>query len=185
MIRKSILGKGVLGQSGGAQTVVAGNVDSGLATVLITPSDTEVYTSGSILDSNTALEKLTPSSADVYVQSDSKTGLVTFTPKTTAEGSTHSDSNTAIIKITSEVYETKKSGVVHYAVPPKNTVEFAAYLLADLEREIECIKANKRPTMPIYDRTSFPVDAVPGQHAIATDGSLWAHNGNWNLIAGS
>lgn len=186
MIRKSVLGKGVLGQSGGGQTVAAGNVDSGLATVNLSVSSTDVYADISTHDSATAAVSLTPSDTEQYTSLDSDTGQVILTAKLNIfEIHTTFDSNTATIKLSSETYEIKKGGIVHHVIPPRDSIQYAAYLLRNIEREIERIKRNKRPTMPIYDRTNFPSDSVTGQHAIATDGSLWIYNGGWVLIAGA
>jgi hypothetical protein len=37
----------------------------------------------------------------------------------------------------------------------------------DLEKRIERLENNAAPTIPIYDKTNFPQDAVEGQIAIA------------------
>lgn len=46
-------------------------------------------------------------------------------------------------------------------------IEFLHKRIDDLEREIQRLKANSSPTLPIYDSTNFPQDAVEGQIAIA------------------
>lgn len=157
-------------------------IDSETGIVALTPSGSDIEPSVDVAINRTSF---TPSSLDVGPFSDSNTSQVIFTPKTTVELHTISDSNTAVVKLASQTYEIRKGGVVHHVIPPKDSIEYAAYLLRNLEREIERIVNNKRPTMPIYDRTSFPQDATTGQHAIAKDGSLWLYNGGWVLIAGS
>lgn len=185
MRRSGVLGKSVLAQSGGAVTPASLKIDVTTVSLKLSPSAAEIYFDNAIMDSGTASILLTSSSTQIYAPVDANTSKVVFTPKLTAEVHTIFDNNTAIVKITPSIYETKKSGVVTGVIPPRNTIEFAAYLLTKLEREIERIKSNKRPTMPIYNKINFPQDVIWGQHVIATDGSLWIYLGNWNLIAGA
>lgn len=39
--------------------------------------------------------------------------------------------------------------------------------IATLEKQVKQLQANAAPTIPIYDSTNFPQDAVEGQVAIA------------------
>lgn len=185
MIRSGSLGRAVLGQSAGAEVATQANIDSRIAVLLLSPSSSDIYADTATHDTGTAIALITPSGTDSHTTFDADTGQVTLTPKLTVEVHTIFDSGTATVKLTSETYEIKKGGVVHHVIPPRDSIQYAAYLLANLERKIERIKRNKRPTMPIYDRTNFPSDSITGQHAIATDGSLWIYNGGWVLIAGA
>lgn len=54
-----------------------------------------------------------------------------------------------------------------------------------LARRIERLQNNAAPTVPIYDPTNFPQDAVEGQIALGTDDSAWKFfNGTWKKLGG-
>lgn len=49
-----------------------------------------------------------------------------------------------------------------------------------VERKVDKARSNPAPTVPIYDVSDFPQDAVEGQIAIGSDVSLWFFkNGSW------
>lgn len=58
--------------------------------------------------------------------------------------------------------------------------------LRDLRSEINQLKNKSIPTMPTYDSTGFPQDAVEGQLAVgANDNKLWRYvNGAWRTDSG-
>jgi hypothetical protein len=52
-----------------------------------------------------------------------------------------------------------------------------------LARRIERLQNNAAPTVPIYDPTNFPQDALEGQIALGTDDNAWKFwNGVWKQI---
>lgn len=184
MRRRSVFGQGVLGQSGGATIKAAPNVDDVRVTLFLIPSSTDIYTDTATHDSATLIVSLVPSGTEARESTDANTAQVTLTPKTTQEGLGHTDANTAIILLTPDAYEEKIAGVATAYPVPTHTEGYATFLFGKIVREQKHLRGTKRPTLPIYDRTNFPQDAITGQVAIASDGSLWTYNDTWNLVAG-
>lgn len=155
--------------------------DSNIAKITLTPKNVDV---GPYTDINTTKVTFTPKNVDVGPYTDINTEIVLLIPSGIDVGPYY-DSNTAKVKLTTEIYEDKFGGVVTGFRVPSNTIEYAAYLLNGIERDIQKIKSNSRPTFPIYDSADFPQDNVIGQPAIALDGSFWIYTTGeiWKQIA--
>lgn len=49
----------------------------------------------------------------------------------------------------------------------RDYLETLARQIKTLEKEIQRIKNNQRPTVPVYDTAQWPIDAIEGQVVIA------------------
>jgi hypothetical protein len=57
--------------------------------------------------------------------------------------------------------------------------------IVKLENEVKRLKNVSAPTVPIYDPTNFPQDAINGQVAIGSDDTAWKYvNDAWSEIGG-
>lgn len=57
--------------------------------------------------------------------------------------------------------------------------------VANLAKEIQKLRNQSAPTVPIYDQDQFPIDVVEGQIALANDGNAYKfQNGAWSQIGG-
>jgi hypothetical protein len=55
-----------------------------------------------------------------------------------------------------------------------------------LEAKIKGLDNNAQPTVPVYDPTHFPLNAIEGQIALGTDGSAYKYqDGAWSSFGGA
>jgi hypothetical protein len=67
--------------------------------------------------------------------------------------------------------------------PPQTELDVLFERAARLKAELDSLKYRHRPTVPIYDETSLPQNAVEGQHAITLDGCyMWYQGGIWHEV---